>query len=310
MRNGIPQFFFGALLLLLLFVLSSPQRARATEEYAKQTGRICASCHLDPAGGGELTAPGKTFSARIHATTERPAVNGISKIFRLAVGYIHFLTAIFWFGTILYVHLVLKPAYAASGLPRGELRVGIVSMAVMGVTGAILTYYRIASVDTLIHTRFGILLLAKVSLYLVMVMSVVIVVTVIGPRLKAKMRKPQPLPAVSGDVTLEELAACDGKEERPAYFAFEGKIYDATVSKLWKNGVHMGRHNAGSDLTEALKLAPHGADKISALREVGALIAAGPQKVAPHERVFYFMAYMNLTIVLIIILILALWRWG
>ena len=309
MRNGIPQLFIGALLVLSLLFCAA-QRANATEEYAKQTGKVCAACHLDPGGGGELTAAGTAFSATLHAKAERPAVSGVSRLFRLVVGYIHFLTAVFWFGTILYVHLVLKPAYAAGGLPRGEVRVGIVSMAIMGLTGAILTHYRVNSLDTLMHTRFGILLLAKVSLYLVMVISAVIVVTVIGPRLKAKRKKPLPVRAVSGDVTLEELESCDGKEERPAYFAFEGKIYDATVSKLWKNGVHMGRHNAGADLTEALKLAPHGADKISALRKVGALMAAGPQKLAPHEKVFYFMAYMNLTIVLIIILILSLWRWG
>jgi len=42
----------------------------------------------------------------------------MAKWFRLAVGYIHFLTAIFWFGTILYVHLILKPTYAVGGLPR------------------------------------------------------------------------------------------------------------------------------------------------------------------------------------------------
>jgi len=30
---------------------------------------------------------------------------------------------VMWFGTILYVHLLLKPAYAARGLPRGVLLV-------------------------------------------------------------------------------------------------------------------------------------------------------------------------------------------
>jgi predicted heme/steroid binding protein len=307
MRNVISHCTVGTF-LFMAFLLCSSQRACATEEYAKQTGRMCAACHFDPAGGGELTAAGKTFAATLHTTTESPKTSILVKVLRLVVGYIHFLTAVFWFGTILYVHLVLKPAYAASGLPRGELRVGVVSMAVMGVTGTILTFFRVNSLDTLIHTRFGILLLAKVSLYLVMVISVVIVITVIGPRLKAKRKKPLS-PAASGDVSPEELASCDGKEGRPAYFAFEGKIYDATMSRLWQQGVHMGRHNAGTDLTDALTLAPHGQDKVSAMREVGGL-AAGPRKRELHEKVFYFMAYMNLTIVLIVILILSLWRWG
>lgn len=297
------------LFLILLFMLCSPHQVRATEQYAKQTGQSCSACHLDPAGGGELTARGTSFSATLHTGTEAPSPGLFSRIFRLIAGYIHFFTAIFWFGTILYVHLVLKPSYAASGLPRGEVRVGIVSMAVMGITGAILTHYRVTSLDTLIHTRFGILLIIKVSLYLVMVSSAAVVVTVIGPRLKAKKSAPV-LPPSVGDMTPEQLAACDGKEGRPACFAFEGKIYDATLSKLWKQGVHMGRHNAGGDLTEALTQAPHGADKMTGLKEVGVLIVEGPRKRELHEKVFYFMAYMNLIIVFCIVLILSLWRWG
>ncbi len=308
MSKVILQLFVGAL-LFMAFMLCSPERLLATEEYAKQTGRICATCHLDPGGGGELTEAGKAFSVTIHNKTENVKSNIFIKGFRLFIGYIHFLTAIFWFGTILYVHLVLKPAYAASGLPRGELKVGVVSMATMGITGIILTFFRVNSLGTLFHTRFGILLLLKIFLFLVMVISVVIVITVIGPRLKAKRKKPFS-PDASSNLTFEELASCDGKEGRPAYFAFEGKIYDATLSRFWKQGVHMGRHNAGTDLTEALKLAPHGEDKVSAMKEVSALTAAGPLKMELHEKVFYFMAYMNLTIVLVIILILSLWRWG
>lgn len=295
--------------LLLLFILFVPPLAGATEEYAKQTGQACAACHLDPGGGGELTVAGKSFAASLQTLTATPERGSSLKWFRLAIGYIHFLTAIFWFGTILYVHLILKPAYAAGGLPRGEVRVGIVSMIVMGVTGAILTHYRVASVDTLVQTRFGILLLIKISLYLVMVISAIFVITVIGPRLKAKRKESSPVDAARG-LTLEELAAYDGNDGRPAYFAFEGKIFDASQSKLWKEGVHMGRHNAGFDLTEALNLAPHGREKVLALMAVGELIVSGHRKAPLHERVFFFMAHMNLTFVFLIILILSLWRWG
>jgi predicted heme/steroid binding protein/uncharacterized membrane protein len=295
--------------LLLSFVMSAPSLVGATEEYAKQTGQACAVCHLDPGGGGELTTAGKDFAKTRQATTDRPETGKFIKGFRLAIGYIHFLTAIFWFGTILYVHLILKPAYAASGLPRGEQRVGIISMIVMGITGPILTFYRVTSFDMLIHTRFGILLLIKVSLYLVMVISALFVITVIGPRLKVK-RKETPLADSTGEFTLEDLASYDGKEGRAAYFAFEGKVYDASMSPLWKQGVHMGRHNAGNDLTESLNLAPHGREKVTVMAEAGGLIASVPRKAPLHERVFYIMAHMNLTIVFIIILILSLWRWG
>ena len=294
--------------LLSAFVLVAPQLGGATEEYARQTGQACAVCHLDPGGGGELTAAGKAFADASHSRAERPERGMFVKGVRLVIGYIHFLTAIFWFGTILYVHLILKPAYAASGLPRGEVRVGLVSMIVMGITGSILVLYRVTSLDTLFHTRFGILLLIKVSLYLVMVISALYVITVIGPRLKAKRREPS-LTGAGGELTLDDLASYDGKDGRPAWFAFEGKVYDATGSKLWNQGTHMGRHSAGNDLTEALKLAPHGRDKVIAMAETGQLVTAGPRTAPLHERVFFFMAHMNLTIVFMIVLILSLWRW-
>jgi predicted heme/steroid binding protein/uncharacterized membrane protein len=296
--------------LFLIMLYCQPLTCNATEIYAAQTGRSCSSCHLDPGGGGELTQAGKQFAATLPSHAQNQNMALLNKGLRFVAGYLHLLTAIFWFGTILYVHLILKPAYAAGGLPRGEVRVGVLSMVVMGLTGAVLTHYRVTSLDMLLHTRFGILLLAKVSLYLVMVLSALYVVTVIGPKLKAKKREGAAgiLPAGS-DLTGAQLASYDGKEGRPAYFGYEGKLYDASASKLWKQGVHMGRHNAGMDLTEALKLAPHGSEKVVAMPGVGALVADAAQRAPLHERVFFFMAYMNLSIVFLIVLILALWRW-
>jgi len=303
---------FVCVTLACMIMLIAPALAGATEEYARQTGQACAVCHLDPHGGGELTAAGSSFAASRNVLAEQPKNSFFTRGFHLVIGYIHFLTAIFWFGTILYVHLILKPAYAAGGLPRGELRVGVVSMVVMGVTGTILVFYRISSLDMLLHTRFGILLTVKVCLYLVMVASALAVITVIGPRLKARMNVPPPADAVDGKITEEHLAGCDGKEGRPAWFAFEGNVYDATRSRSWKQGVHMGRHQAGTDLTTALQLAPHGHDRIMALPLVGEFTPAkGARLASPlHEKAFFFMAYMNLVIVFAIVFILALWRWG
>ena len=297
--------------LFIIFVLCCQSLAcNATEIYAKQTGRSCSSCHLDPGGGGELTPAGKEFAATLAPHTQSRSAASLNRGVRFVAGYLHLITGILWFGTILYVHLVLKPAYAAGGLPRGEVRVGILSMAVMGVTGAVLTHYRVTSLDMLLHTRFGILLIAKVTLYLIMVLTALYVVTVIGPKLKAKKRGEAGKLAAGGDLTEDQLAAYDGKEGRPAYFGFEGRLYDATASKLWKQGVHMGRHNAGMDLTEALKLAPHGSEKLVAMPEAGALVSDAARRAPLHERVFFFMAYLNLSIVFLVVLIVALWRWS
>jgi hypothetical protein len=83
------------------------------------------------------------------------------------------------------VHIILKPVYAGHGLPKGEVRLGLYSILIMGVTGTILTLYRVPSVAFLVETRFGILLMMKIALYLVLVSTVLFVVLVIGPKLKA-----------------------------------------------------------------------------------------------------------------------------
>ena len=294
--------------LLCLAIYCQPATCAAREIYARQTGKSCSACHLDPGGGGELTAAGRQFAATLAPASQPRQLGGFERTLRLLAGYLHLLTGILWFGTILYVHLVLKPAYASGGLPRGEVRVGLFSMAVMGVTGLLLAYYRVDSLDTLLHSRFGMLLLAKVALYLVMVVSAAFVILVIGPKLKAQRKNNGSLKA-GGDLSPEELACYDGKEGHPAFFAYHGKIYDATASGLWKQGVHMGRHNAGQDLSEALQLAPHGEDKVTALKEVGTLLAQANRKAPLHERVFLVMAYLNLSIVFLIVLIISLWRW-
>jgi len=177
----------------------------------------------------------------------------------------------------------------------------------MAITGMVLTYYKVPSLTLLVSSKFGILLLAKIFIFTVMVSSALFVVYVIGPKLKKKKGL---RPSQSGELTLAELASFDGKEGCPAYFALKGKIYDVSQSKLWKNGSHMKRHQAGVDLTDILSQAPHGEEKILAMPEIGRLsIKKSVPHDEAHKKIFYFMSYMNLGLVFIISLILALWRW-
>ena len=67
----------------------------------------------------------------------------------------------------------------------------------------------------------------------------------------------------------KELAKFDGREGMPAYIAFEGKIYDVSNSKLWKNGIHAGRHAAGEDLTQVGINAPHGEEVLTKFPLIG-----------------------------------------
>jgi predicted heme/steroid binding protein len=72
--------------------------------------------------------------------------------------------------------------------------------------------------------------------------------------------------------TLEELKQYNGQSGKPTYFAFEGKVYDASTSSFWIGGSHMASHNAGKDLTNALKSAPHDDEVLSKTKQVGILV--------------------------------------
>jgi predicted heme/steroid binding protein len=300
--------FLKAVVCSSCLIILFPPVGYATLQYAEQTRKACETCHGDPAGGGELTGEGRRFQAELRGGVLTTADTTLLRLVRLVAGYLHLLTTILWFGTILYVHLVLKPAYAARGLPRGEVRVGLISMGNMAVTGFTLVFFRVPSLEALFRTRFGILLIVKVALFLFMLASALTVVRFIGPRLRQRA-----VAKVSGekqDLTLDELAEFTGKQGRPAYIGYRGRIYDVARGRWWIEGMHAGRHEAGRDLTDMLPQAPHGEENVLRMPLVGRLVASPQARPrAPEERVFYFMAYLNLVVALGIVLIVAHWRW-
>jgi len=293
--------------LILLSLLFFPSFSYATIDYAEQTGFDCQQCHVDSTGG-KLTKDGEDFRDDLKTRGLYRPLKPYQKVVRLIIGYFHLLTAIAWFGTILYVHILLKPAYAAKGLPKGELILGWLGIILLSITGILLTISRIPTWEAFYTTRFGVLLSVKIILFAIMVSTATIVTFFIGP--KMRRQRTLPLPQEKNRFTQDELSHFDGKEGRPAYFAYQGKVYDATSSKLWKEGSHMKKHPAGSDLTDLLKMAPHGEEKLFQMPVVAELLPVGAimEKSAP-ERVFYFMAYMNLVFVFLITFIIALWRW-
>jgi predicted heme/steroid binding protein len=72
--------------------------------------------------------------------------------------------------------------------------------------------------------------------------------------------------------TIEELTHYDGKEGRPAYIAYKGKVFDVSNSFLWKRGRHQALHKAGKDLTDVLREAPHGSDLLERVPLIGRLV--------------------------------------
>jgi predicted heme/steroid binding protein/uncharacterized membrane protein len=288
-----------------LFVVFPPC-AFGTEEYAEETRKSCEECHVDPAGGPELTPEGVKFRESLESRRLFKPFTSLRRTARGILLYLHLMTAIFWFGTILYVHFVLKPAYAAGGLPRGEVRIGLGGIIVMAATGTILACMRVSSWDVLLHTRFGVLLSIKICLFALMVVLALTAVFVVGPRLRKRTGSIK-----AGEKQLlrtDELAQFDGMEGRPGYIAYEGEIYDVSGSKLWEEGVHFGKHRAGLDLSEYLEQAPHGHEKVISMPRVGKLAGSAERTPVPL-RLFYALAYTNLVLVFLITFIVSLWRW-
>jgi predicted heme/steroid binding protein len=112
------------------------------------------------------------------------------------------------------------------------------------------------------------------------------------------------------DLTPEELSQFYGKDGRPAYLAYRGDIYDVSQNRLWSGGIHFKKHPAGYDLTEALKGAPHGEDRVLKMKKVGRLMQQAEAGKPSPMKIFYFLAYLNLVFVFLIVFIVSLWRWG
>jgi len=286
----------------------------ATEDYAVETGQPCSVCHIAASGGGGLTPGGESYS--VDPVSWRPPIGAGRKtplflrFVHMLILYAHIFFGIIWVGTILYVHLVLKPKYALGGLPRSELRLAWISMPMLAVTGTLLTIWRIRITPGLFSTMFGKLLLGKIAIFLLMLSSATFVTLYVGPRLKALVAKHA---AAGTDVdkdrfTPDELDHHNGAGGGRTLIGANGKVYDVSSSPMWKGGMHAGRHKAGQDLTEYLKNAPHEADVLDRYKKVGELITSVVD-VPPVVRIFTVNAYFNLVGCFLIVLILVLWRW-
>ncbi|MBI5664015.1 MAG: cytochrome B5 [Nitrospirae bacterium] len=307
--NYSRRFVLSCLAPIFIILCLFTSISHATPEYADRTKQGCLICHVQE-DGGDLNDKGLEFSASGYVWPPEGGyriLGPIRKSVRFFIGSLHILAAFLWFGTILYVHLILRPAYAGRGLPKGEVVLGMVSMWIVGISGILLTVSRIRSISVLYSSPWGIVLSVKIAFYLIMIMSALYVVLFIGPKLKRGAGNPVDLKVEIFDPAT--LSACDGKEGRPVYIAYKDKVYDVGGLKLWKNGVHM-KHSSGNDLTAFIAKAPHGDEKLEGLKIVGSYDAAMKPPKTFAQKAFYFIAYMNLVIVFCVLLTIAYWRWG
>jgi predicted heme/steroid binding protein len=301
-------------LILFSLVMTMAIPAVATEDYALETGQDCVVCHISESGGGGLTANGEAYSEDPDGwkppAEPRTRTSLFYKVVHTVILYAHILFGIVWIGTILYVHLVLKPKYALGGLPRSELRLAWLSMPMIAISGILLTIWRFKLNTGLFYTMFGKLLLFKIIMFTLMLSSATFVTLYVGPRLRKLVVLRSQVEHSPDDpgYTLEELKTYDGEQGERILIAANGSVYDVTESRMWKGGLHARRHKAGDDLTGYLKDAPHDVNVLDRVEKVGVL-ASGSATIPMVVRVFTVNAYFNLAGCFLIILVLVLWRW-
>ena len=272
----------------------------ATTEYSCQTGESCIFCHENPDGGDTLTVAGENFLEAGYSFDRDSKPFYWKRTLRLTFGFLHILFAVIWFGTIFYIHLFIKPASLTSGLPRNERILGWVCILMVGITGALLTIFRLRSIDELWTTTFGIIWLIKVGIFLIMV----IIASIATTRINRLMRE------AHSKGKGNNLSSADGKNGNPARIIFRENLYDVSDSKFWKNGIHMGRHYAGGDLTSAMSGAPHGVEVLERVLNLGSATELKESKPIPAVRHFIFMAYLILFCMLGVLFCVAYWNWG
>ena len=71
------------------------------------------------------------------------------------------------------------------------------------------------------------------------------------------------------EIKKQDLEKNNGKEGAPVHVVVDGAVYDLSESKLWKNGKHMNRHGAGTDLSGDFSAAPHGKEVLQRFEKIG-----------------------------------------
>ena len=71
--------------------------------------------------------------------------------------------------------------------------------------------------------------------------------------------------------TISQLALRNGRDKEEVWIAYQGRIYDVSKSRLWKDGTHY-EHWAGQDLTSELVDAPHTEKVFESFDVVGKLL--------------------------------------
>jgi len=290
---------------LLVLLLSSPVLARP--EYAQNTGQSCSTCHTDSTIG-ELNDVGKAYSVT-HQWPPGEVSHG-QNILVSIVGFIHLFASMILVGSMFFVHTIHKAStLAMSGVPKNELTVGWISLSFIGISGIYLTLMRFNSLDGLLNSYPGRLVLGKIILFSIMVIFAFVVTIVINRKLKSEPSETLLDISTNKEMSLKELKKYDGSTSK-ACVAYAGVIFDVTNSRLWKKGFHMRKHKAGEDLTIAFMEAPHGPDVLDRFQAVANITGKErPAQTSSTVKLFKTLAVINFISAILVVLLSALLAW-
>ncbi len=292
--------------------LLAPGNAAARPEFAQFTGNPCSACHLSPQGGGPLKPEGEKFKKSLKDLNipidPNLRISTGQKLLYIILYLLHIPFGIAWVGMFLYT---FGPALRKRRLvipPRPYIRQIIYGMIVVLVTGPLMVIFRMKMVPGLFTTRFGLLLLVKISAVLMLLTATVALLwhtTVsLSRRYKALAKS---MDGGSGiELTPDDLLLFSGREKRKALVAIDGKIFDVSGRNLWRKGIHPGGHHAGHDLTRDFTGAPHGKEVFERVTPVGKMIAPD---TSTRRGPMSWATILGVTASGVILMVVALWRW-
>ncbi|MDD2922088.1 MAG: cytochrome c [Anaerolineales bacterium] len=146
----------GIATFILLAILSSSNSVQALPEYSHRTGEACATCHVNPGGGGPRTLRGALWAAQGKADAV-PALPGVllapgvtdgAELYELACGSCHGMLGEGLFGRDL-ANTGLTESKIRSNILKGRLKSGMPAFDGMFTAAQLkaLTDYTVALAD-------------------------------------------------------------------------------------------------------------------------------------------------------------------
>lgn len=253
--------------------------ARATQIFAEQTGKNCGYCHVGRPDNLEFTADGNLFVQNYYqlpSISKGPLKSGLRAALERKIRHlllaVHAAAAVALAGAAIFFGFVPRQL-AREDYPAAERKFIWVSMGLTAGCGALLVPFVFVPGIDFWHSTYGAFLGLKIVLtnLLVLLMTARLIVA----RQTARVRKAAEIQLVLPDFSLftafspGDLKQFNGRKGRRALIAFKGKVYDVTQARHWNDGLHMSKHAAGTDLTDAIAAAPHGEAVLHAAKEVG-----------------------------------------